>query len=105
MFTTSAESASSVTLRDRLFGEEATTSPWIVFELLSSLGTASLISSFFGGAGFSTGLVFAITFFSPVAVFPTGFLGGALGAAVLSVPVEADGPVDTPSEADSEGFV
>lgn len=109
MLTTSAASASSATLSERLFGEEATTSPVSVLEVFSSLGAASPMSSL-GAAGFSAGDVLAITFFSPVAVFPTGFFGGALGA--VGAPgtlgptpgaAEAGGLVDTPSEPDSGG--
>lgn len=100
MFTTSAASeASSVTLRDRLLGEEATTSPVKVLELFSSFGTASDISSF-GAAGFSAGDVLAMTFFSPVDVLPTGLVGGAV---VAPGRLAADGPVDMPSESVDDG--
>ena len=101
MFTTSAVSLSSATLSDKLFGEEATTSPVSVFELFSSFGAVSLMSSL-GAAGLSTGVVFAITFFSPVAVFPTGLFGGVVA---VPVDVEADGPVETASDPLAGGLV
>lgn len=109
MLTTSAPSPSSATLSERLFGEEATTSPVSVLELFSSLGAASPISSFGAATGLSAGDVLAITFFSPVAVLPTGFLGGALwvdGAPEALGPpgaAEPEGLLETPSEPESEG--
>src|SRR5208283_3798927 len=70
-FTTSAASPSSMVLMERLFGEEATTSPDKLLYFCSSVGTCSLGSSFASGAVLVTG-AFAVSLRSAGAFLAPG---------------------------------